>query len=41
MPVERISVCNVIENMAEHSIHFPSHNNDVINVLAQELWRHK
>ena len=33
--VERISFCNIIENLAEHDIHcLPcSYNNDVINTL--------
>ena len=33
--VERISVCNIIENLADHDIHcLPcSYNNDVINML--------
>ena len=37
--VERISVCNFIENLEEHGIHcLPcSYTNDVINILPKQL----
>ena len=36
VPVERISLCNVIENLAEHGIHclLCSYTNDIIDMLA-------
>ena len=37
--VERISVCNVIENLAEHDIHclLFAYTNDIINMLLKQL----
>ena len=39
---ERMSLCNVIENVAERGINYLpcSYTNDVIDMLALQLWRH-